>query len=243
MASTLQQELLEYFAAAAGEQAPDMNEAIAASEHLADSLMDVKAQASDLPPVPTPSSTQAAAAPAALAAPKTAASTTGGDKGSSVATTVLKSGFGLLPLIGALIGLFGGGESSAPEPLVKYAMPERIDIESAETDAGWSSVDYDQMGAPRAYGAPVRRSSTPTSETGGGAASAWVSSFGSTSPTLTSEGGGAAEDGRRSALPQITVNVQAMDARSFLDRSGDIAAAVRNAMLNLNSINDVVNDL
>jgi ribosomal protein L30/L7E len=34
-----------------------------------------------------------------------------------------------------------------------------------------------------------------------------------------------------------------MDARSFLDRSADIAAAVRYAMLNLNSINDVVSDL
>jgi hypothetical protein len=45
------------------------------------------------------------------------------------------------------------------------------------------------------------------------------------------------------AQPQITVNVQAMDARSFLDRSGDIAAAVREAMLNLNPINDVVNEL
>jgi hypothetical protein len=43
--------------------------------------------------------------------------------------------------------------------------------------------------------------------------------------------------------PQITVNVQAMDSRSFLDRSTDIAAAVRNAMLNLNSINDVVSEL
>ena len=43
--------------------------------------------------------------------------------------------------------------------------------------------------------------------------------------------------------PQITVNVQAMDSRSFLDRSTDIAAAVRHAMLNSNSINDVVNDL
>lgn len=41
----------------------------------------------------------------------------------------------------------------------------------------------------------------------------------------------------------VTVNVQAMDARSFLDRSTEIAAAVREAMLNLNSINDVVNDL
>jgi hypothetical protein len=37
--------------------------------------------------------------------------------------------------------------------------------------------------------------------------------------------------------------VQAMDARSFLDRSNDIAAAVRDAMLNMNAINDVVNEL
>jgi hypothetical protein len=45
------------------------------------------------------------------------------------------------------------------------------------------------------------------------------------------------------SAPQITVNVQAMDARSFLDRSSDIAAAVREAMLNMNSLNDVVSEL
>jgi hypothetical protein len=54
------------------------------------------------------------------------------------------------------------------------------------------------------------------------------------------DGGGTASAG---AAPQITVNVQAMDARSFLDRSTEIAAAVRDAMLHLNSINDVVTDL
>ena len=42
---------------------------------------------------------------------------------------------------------------------------------------------------------------------------------------------------------QVTVNVQAMDARSFMDRSSEIAGAVREAMLHLNSINDVVNEL
>jgi hypothetical protein len=47
-------------------------------------------------------------------------------------------------------------------------------------------------------------------------------------------GGGAA---------QITVNVQAMDSQSFLDHSNEIAQAVRAAMLNSNSINDVVNNL
>jgi hypothetical protein len=41
----------------------------------------------------------------------------------------------------------------------------------------------------------------------------------------------------------IQVNVQAMDARSFLDHSTEIAEAVRQAMLNSSPINDVVNDL
>jgi hypothetical protein len=34
-----------------------------------------------------------------------------------------------------------------------------------------------------------------------------------------------------------------MDSRSFLDHSHDIASAVREAMLNMHSLNDVVNDL
>jgi hypothetical protein len=42
---------------------------------------------------------------------------------------------------------------------------------------------------------------------------------------------------------QITVQVQAMDSQSFLDHSDDIAQAVRQAMLNMNSINDVVTSL
>jgi hypothetical protein len=42
---------------------------------------------------------------------------------------------------------------------------------------------------------------------------------------------------------QITVQVNALDSQSFLDHSQDIANAVRQAMLNSNSLNDVVNDL
>lgn len=43
--------------------------------------------------------------------------------------------------------------------------------------------------------------------------------------------------------PQITVNVSAMDSRSFMDRSTDIASAVREAMLNNHPINGVIADL
>jgi hypothetical protein len=43
--------------------------------------------------------------------------------------------------------------------------------------------------------------------------------------------------------PQITVNVNAMDSQSFMDRSTDIANAVREAMLNNHPINGVVSEL
>lgn len=42
---------------------------------------------------------------------------------------------------------------------------------------------------------------------------------------------------------QVTIQVQAMDSRSFLDHSEEIARAVREAMLNSHALNDVVNDL
>jgi hypothetical protein len=44
-------------------------------------------------------------------------------------------------------------------------------------------------------------------------------------------------------VQQINVQVNAMDSQSFLDRSDDIARAVKEAMLNSHSINDVVADL
>lgn len=49
--------------------------------------------------------------------------------------------------------------------------------------------------------------------------------------------------GGASGTQQITVQVQAMDSQSFLDHSDDIAQAVRQAMLNMSSLNDVVSNL
>jgi hypothetical protein len=46
-----------------------------------------------------------------------------------------------------------------------------------------------------------------------------------------------------SASQQITIQVQAMDSRSFMDHSYDIARAVREAMLNMHALNDVISDL
>jgi hypothetical protein len=67
-------------------------------------------------------------------------------------------------------------------------------------------------------------------------------------------GGASGMSGISSAVPDpssagssqgqsILVQVQAMDSQSFLDHSNDIAAAVRQAMLNMHSVNDVIADL
>jgi hypothetical protein len=45
------------------------------------------------------------------------------------------------------------------------------------------------------------------------------------------------------AAPQITVQVQAMDSRSFLDHRDEIARAVREAMLTSYSLGDVVKEM
>jgi hypothetical protein len=43
--------------------------------------------------------------------------------------------------------------------------------------------------------------------------------------------------------PQVVVNVNALDTQSFLDRSSDIARAVRDAMLHMHPINDMIGEL
>ncbi len=45
------------------------------------------------------------------------------------------------------------------------------------------------------------------------------------------------------ALPPINVQVQAIDSRSFLDHSDEIARAVREALLNSHALGDVIQEL
>ena len=165
-------------------------------------------------------SNQAQAASSSTSAAGT--SNSGGITAESIVSTVLESGLGMMPLVVGLLGLFEGGGTPAPATLEKYAMPERQYFEGADTGSDVSNADYDQMGMPRAYSAAPAATSTATS--------------GAASPGSGSTAGTA-------AAPQITVNVQAMDSQSFLDHSNEIAQAVRAAMLNSNSINDVVNNL
>jgi hypothetical protein len=125
-----------------------------------------------------------------------------GDVAKSIGSTIA-SGLTLSPIIGGIMKLFGGGgDSSAPPPLVKYAPPASIELQAGISGGQLSAIDYSAGGQARTIAAP----SQP-------------------------------------AASNITVNVQAIDSRSFLDHSDAIAAAVKKAMLDSNSLNDVVSEL
>jgi hypothetical protein len=53
----------------------------------------------------------------------------------------------------------------------------------------------------------------------------------------------AVTSGTQNSAPTVTVQVQAMDSRSFLDHSDEIARAVREALLNAHSLSDVMSEL
>jgi hypothetical protein len=69
------------------------------------------------------------------------------------------------------------------------------------------------------------------------------SSAGGASGVDYGEGGQPRQTSGASTQQQITVQVQAMDSQSFLDRSNDIAAAVRKAMLETSTLNDVIREV
>lgn len=150
----------------------------------------------------------------------TAGSSVAGQIGKT-ALTIFTSGLGLMPLVSGLAGLFGGGGSTTPAPLVKFAMPRPIQVTAANAKDGaaLSFADYNQDGTVRSFGGG-------NSDSGGTAPA---------SPAAQAQSG--------TSGGQIVVNVQAMDSRSFLDHSQEIAQAVREAMLNMHALNDVVSEI
>lgn len=217
MANTTQARLLEEFGELFNGKTTGQ------SDTVTQSLADTVAQLGQISAGMAPQAS-AAATPAGTNTPggvSTTNSNSGGVSAGSIATTFLEGGFGIVPLITGLLGLFGGG-SDTPPALEKYVIPSAISFESADTGGGLTASDFDQTGAPRSYSPVVDASNGPT---GSGAGS---------------QGGTPAASAGTS---QITVNVQAMDAQSFMDYSTQIAQAVRGAMLNLSSLNDVVNEL
>ncbi|MGD0666029.1 MAG: hypothetical protein ABSB23_00600 [Bryobacteraceae bacterium] len=232
MSSTTQEQLLRFFAEAAGTDVSGMPAANAIAGSTSGVLADAAASVALGPTGDAADSQSYAATPVGTstrAGAESPAQTSGGTGSTieSAVTTFLEGGLGIVPLVSGLMGLFGGG-NSAPPQLEKYQQPSSIDFVSADTPNGLAGADYDQLGMPRLADTAVGTTTTASTSGGGGSSAA-------------AAGSGAGQSG--TASPQVTVNVQAMDAQSILDRSGDIAQAVRSAMLNMSTINDVINDL
>ena len=231
MSSTTQEQLLRFFREAAGTNAPETPAASRVAESSGSPLAEAAAGGA-LGPMSDAGGGQGYAATSVGTNTEGGAETVQsmGGTGSTIEsalTTFLEGGLGIVPLVSGLIGLFDEG-SSAPPQLEKYQKPSSIDFVSADTPNGLAAADYDQLGMPR-----LADTAVPTST----AASSSAASGSSTGGTASSAGPSA------TVTPQMTLNIQAMDAQSILDRSSDIAQAVRSAMLNMSSINDVISDL
>jgi hypothetical protein len=126
-------------------------------------------------------------------------------------------GLGLLsPVVSGLLSLFGaGGSKSEPDPLPVYTPPPSVQISDTLRDA---STPQAANAIPQVTNAAPQAASAAQQMT-------------NAAPQVAN------------AASQITIHVSAMDSQSFMDRSTDIANAVREAMLNLHPINDVVASL
>ncbi len=154
-----------------------------------------------------------------LRAMQSAQPSSGGGGGSILGAVggALAGGLGLGSLISGIADLFGGGGgSSTPAAPTPYVQPLPIQL-----DAGFSAAGG---GAP--FATDSGEGNVPRGMTSGGTSS--VSSSASSSQGSSQSGS------------QITVQVQALDSQSFMDRSQDIAMAVRQAMLQSTVLNDVI---
>lgn len=182
-----------------------------------------------------------------------------GAAASSAASSLLGNVLSALPLVSSLTKLFSGG-TSVPQPLVRYAPAAPIQFEAAQGQSQGGTTQnggafYDQFGQPRSPASGQRDLTAINSILGSNALrtlAAQNDSAPSARDSSQSAGGGSDSSADSSQAPgqagqgtspQITIQVQAMDSRSFLDHSHDIAQAVREAMLNMHALNDVVNDL
>ncbi len=197
---------------------------------------------------------------------------TNGMKPSSALSSIFGSGFAVSPLVSGIWKLFGGGsdgtDTAAP---VEYEKPAAVNIAAGYSSRNGGSIyalDY-AVGDRLRLMAETAASTTVTealrdvsSNAGAGIqpVSSTLEQLRQSAAQIRSGDAGRAGgtmdasswEGRTAvstrgsadyAAPQITVQVQAMDSRSFLDHSEEIARAVRQAMLNSNGINDVITEL
>ena len=140
------------------------------------------------------------------------------NSGSSAVTEVLKiAGMvtGVGPVVTGLIKLFGGSGSSEESDI---AAPVRYELpQSVHVDAGLTpGRSLAQVSYAQNHQVRAER---------------------------PQESGEVPVPATGFALPAIQIQVNAMDSRSFMDHSDEIAQAVRTAMLRSHAINDVISEV
>jgi hypothetical protein len=187
--------------------------------------------------------------------------------GSSTAAGILGD---IFPFAGAIASLFDGGGSGQQAELTPYIFPPSIAFSGAlpGNATTTSSLSYGEDGLARSSSSVPSNSpqapalpdmvaqlqsitSEPFEPMAGSGAAPTAADITSQLSTADSSGGSSsgsdATDAQSSSSggpgQQVVVQVQAMDSQSFMDRSQDIAQAVRQAMLNSHPVNDVILDL
>jgi len=132
---------------------------------------------------------------------------------------IVSKGLAVASIVTSIVGLFRGPHRPESDP-IPFNAPGSLTLEVANTDQilrGFPRFDFSATGERRLAEDSVN-------------AAALVPSAGGPS-------------GPPPEPPvQITVNVSAMDSRSFRDHAPELAEAVRDAMLHLHPINQVVRD-
>jgi hypothetical protein len=155
---------------------------------------------------------------------------------------------GLGSIVSGLIGLFSGGSKSLPA-LPLFALPDSQDA-TVYTGSGGPTVYQGSMDQAVTSKSQAPIYSNKSSGTGAAAPSAassspYLQSVATRSNAPTSTAAADSHPPKSASTQPTSASVAPTDVNSqwFMERSSDIAAAVRNAMLNSNSLNDVVAEI
>lgn len=151
------------------------------------------------------------------AAVKQTHSSSAKEEGSSASSEALKIAAmvtGVGPIVTGLIKLFGGGSDEAKD----VTAPVRFELPDAVRVNAGLTPDRSLAQISYAQGNQVRADGMRQSE-------------------------GRSANPDAPALPAIQIQVNAMDSRSFMDHSDEIAQAVRTAMLRSHSLNDIISEV
>ncbi|HEX4809177.1 MAG TPA: hypothetical protein VH325_09620 [Bryobacteraceae bacterium] len=160
-------------------------------------------------------------------------------------SSLLGGGAGVLGLgsiVSGLLGLFGGG-SKTPPPLTLFELPasQDVTIYAGNNSATVYQGSMDQTVTSKSQ-TPIY--STPSNGTSAKATAATPLVRGAgtnaNTPTAASKAPPHAPSGASTTPTPASVAPTDVNSQWFMERSGDIAAAVRNAMLNSSSLNDVI---